>query len=722
MVHFQKNSVHHLLQKWELVPNVENDIISQIKNASFSTKEFFMSVREVALRTLCQKFGHGEGIGAGLALSSHLFSFCKFARQEGCHNIAESALTRLCQLHDRYNLYKDDLSKKAENSIRIHLEETKIMKCRGDDTEAIRNLKFLIASIRNNLHSNIEMCSYTGKLLLSECLLLCSQWLIKHKLDSGTTILKDYLKPSVDLLSDHEFIEEIKKSRAFSKRSSLSNFALGDFTSNLFEMVCKRMTSQDWKKTAKAAADRIAELHRSKVMLGDLQKEIESMKKTASRNRKKNNTDQHSKTLKKKHDEVYIHVVTLEKEVQRDNKERKLVEQSAARYLHISLSAFGAALSSSDTKSQYMKHVYKMISLWFNAQITDNQQDANTLMLTLCESIPTFWFVPLTYQIFSRIDVPNEQNENFQHTLHRLVLKICKDHPYHSILQLIALSNGKKVGSGVSGRHASMYLDNVRASKVDASCNLIKSLRKNGPEYVSGLVDSYDALIEAYIQLAMAPTEKMIKNGLDIKSIEFSKIGASFGVKQQLNQCITSKRNFPFPPCVLTKPPLLQPGGDYGNGLNDPLGSERIDSFNRSFSLTETGVHRPKIVICKGTKGGSFKQVVKGEDDIRQDAVMEQVFNTLNSLLKSKSDDGSNLTFAKHLKVVTYNIMPLSPASGVLEWVDETMPIGDYLTDKGTKVGAHSKYYPGEWGNHLVSYQISQMYCILFYLQISLLF
>jgi len=47
----------------------------------------------------------------------------------------------------------------------------------------------------------------------------------------------------------------------------------------------------------------------------------------------------------------------------------------------------------------------------------------------------------------------------------------------------------------------------------------------------------------------------------------------------------------------------------------------------------------------------------------------------------------------------------LSPASGVLEWVDDTIPFGDYLLDKGggskATVGAHSRYYPGEWGNSL---------------------
>ena len=36
----------------------------------------------------------------------------------------------------------------------------------------------------------------------------------------------------------------------------------------------------------------------------------------------------------------------------------------------------------------------------------------------------------------------------------------------------------------------------------------------------------------------------------------------------------------------------------------------------------------------------------------------------------------------------------------VLEWVENTIPLADYISDSraGGKAGAHSRYYPGEWG------------------------
>lgn len=82
---------------------------------------------------------------------------------------------------------------------------------------------------------------------------------------------------------------------------------------------------------------------------------------------------------------------------------------------------------------------------------------------------------------------------------------------------------------------------------------------------------------------------------------------------------------------------------------------------------------------------------------------MQQVFGTVNDLLRHEGSSGSDffksfgdsIGTTRRLRLITYGITPLSPASGVLEWVDSTMCFGDFLTDRGKKVGAHSKYYPG---------------------------
>lgn len=75
--------------------------------------------------------------------------------------------------------------------------------------------------------------------------------------------------------------------------------------------------------------------------------------------------------------------------------------------------------------------------------------------------------------------------------------------------------------------------------------------------------------------------------------------------------------------------------------------------------------------------------LAKGKDDLRQDAVMEQVFNFMNILLKSKQSSRK-----RNLSIRTYKIVPLTQMSGILEFCDNTTTLGNYL------VAAHSKYRP----------------------------
>ncbi len=42
-------------------------------------------------------------------------------------------------------------------------------------------------------------------------------------------------------------------------------------------------------------------------------------------------------------------------------------------------------------------------------------------------------------------------------------------------------------------------------------------------------------------------------------------------------------------------------------------------------------------------------------------------------------------------------VVPFSPASGLLEWVEDTIPVHEYLTGKDRQGGAHRRYTkPGE--------------------------
>jgi ataxia telangiectasia mutated family protein len=219
----------------------------------------------------------------------------------------------------------------------------------------------------------------------------------------------------------------------------------------------------------------------------------------------------------------------------------------------------------------------------------------------------------LIYQIFSRIDSSSDPNRRigdaFQPVLHNLVCKICIDHPYHGLIQLIALSNGNNVAQT---RYANEF--SADEKKVEVILQLMQRVKTTAPVYVAELLDSYQIVTNAYIALAMEPTEKFtnkkVTKNVQTKNIQYS----STRIKSRslwLNKCLHHRSL--HMPCVFTAPPHIRPGADYGEGGSDPVGSERIKSFGSTFSLTDTGVHRPKIVVCVGTKGGSYKQLVKGD-------------------------------------------------------------------------------------------------------------
>ena len=103
------------------------------------------------------------------------------------------------------------------------------------------------------------------------------------------------------------------------------------------------------------------------------------------------------------------------------------------------------------------------------------------------------------------------------------------------------------------------------------------------------------------------------------------------------------------------------------------------------------GINLPKIVECIGSDGSVSKQLVKGKDDLRQDAVMQQVFTLVNVLLRR---DVAARKRALHMRA--YRVVPLAPTAGVLQWVDNTMPVSSWL------VKGHERHRPsstGDWSN-----------------------
>ncbi|TNN16177.1 Serine-protein kinase ATM, partial [Schistosoma japonicum] len=135
-----------------------------------------------------------------------------------------------------------------------------------------------------------------------------------------------------------------------------------------------------------------------------------------------------------------------------------------------------------------------------------------------------------------------------------------------------------------------------------------------------------------------------------------------------------------------------------------------VAGFSPDFQLVG-GINLPKVIGCLGTDGKLYRQLVKGKDDPRQDAVMQQVFTAANcllakygklnkvdlpqfstSLVNSPKYRANWLDMDKGLCIRTYKVIPMAQRSGVIEWCEDTVPLGDWLASERT--GAHQRYKP----------------------------
>ncbi|KAK6945935.1 Phosphatidylinositol 3-/4-kinase, catalytic domain [Dillenia turbinata] len=77
-----------------------------------------------------------------------------------------------------------------------------------------------------------------------------------------------------------------------------------------------------------------------------------------------------------------------------------------------------------------------------------------------------------------------------------------------------------------------------------------------------------------------------------------------------------------------------------------------------------TSKQRPRKLTLHGSDGEDYTFLLKGHEDLRQDERVMQLFGLVNTLLEN-----SRKTQEKDLSIQRYSVIPLSPNSGLLEWV-----------------------------------------------------
>jgi hypothetical protein len=507
----QAESLHDTLCRWNLrrtgADNTQQGtsivLIDNTDHSISSCHDFSNCVREITLRALCVNSSKLVAEGDSRAfehLVTHIWRVCSVNCHLGRHNVAEAALQRLYRLLQ----FREGISDNSTDSLtvfRLRLKEASLLESKGNFTGAIRLVKQTIKRIP------VERISVERESLLADALVTCGRWMTKHKVEPANSILDNYLKRGSSIaLAAYE-----KEKTAATAHSATEAFlAIGQVASTLFEAVATRVKSLEWLKGGKSIADRESELR-------DCDKLIEETKKRQETARKRKTQSKEAIDIDTEMKEVQYYRMELQREVTNAKRERSKIQCSVERYRFLALQSFVSALSIADVRgpSDMLRHVYRMVSLWFSCDTEDGKgEEVDATIADAVEKIPSFRFISLASQLFSRLDFDDSSPRKavLQQQLRRLLFKISLDHPYHCIIHLITLSNGKKV----SGRHANAFLENSSTAKVDRAKDMLGSLKNEDPIFIGPLIQSFELLADAYIHLTNVDTSSIPKSKTSI--------------------------------------------------------------------------------------------------------------------------------------------------------------------------------------------------------------
>nr|XP_042898800.1 DNA-dependent protein kinase catalytic subunit isoform X2 [Parasteatoda tepidariorum] len=92
--------------------------------------------------------------------------------------------------------------------------------------------------------------------------------------------------------------------------------------------------------------------------------------------------------------------------------------------------------------------------------------------------------------------------------------------------------------------------------------------------------------------------------------------------------------------------------------------------------LVLSSLTAPRRITIRGNDEKEYKILVKSGEDLRQDARIQQMFSVMNEIYAKDVNCAQ-----RHLYLKTYKVVPLSTRLGLIEWVDNTTVLNDFLND-----------------------------------------
>uniref|UniRef100_A0A8C1LV36 non-specific serine/threonine protein kinase n=1 Tax=Cyprinus carpio TaxID=7962 RepID=A0A8C1LV36_CYPCA len=463
----------------------------------------------------------------------------------------------------------------------------------------------------------------------SECLRLCGSWLAESCLESPAVILEKYLERAVEVIEDHCGDSNAK----LQSQKTQAFFSLARFSDAQYQSIENYMKSSEFEN--------------KHALLEKAKEEVDLMRERKVINNR--------------------YTVKVQRELELDVKALANLQADRNRFL---LKAVENYIQCLELGEEHDTWVFRLASLWLeNADV----KAVNDMMKRGVKKIPSYKFLPLMYQLAARMGTKvsssvTSQDVGFYTVLNELICQSSLDHPHHTLFIILALVNANKDESFSRSRSSKSTarqpspLDLERANVARKIIDVVRKKRAKMVKDIEMLCNAYITL--AYMDASRHKTEK--------KAIPIPPEQPIMQIKD-LDDVI-----------IPTMDIKVDPSGRYEDLVT-------IRSFKPHFHLAG-GVNLPKIIDCVGSDGKSRRQLVKGQDDLRQDAVMQQVFHMCSTLLQRNAE-----TRKRKLNIRRYKVVPFSQRSGVLEWCSGTVPIGEFLVDP--QKGAHKRFRPQDWPN-----------------------
>ncbi|KAK6439953.1 Serine/threonine-protein kinase tel1 [Oleoguttula sp. CCFEE 5521] len=362
--------------------------------------------------------------------------------------------------------------------------------------------------------------------------------------------------------------------------------------------------------------------------------EVQELKALAKKARKSGSSDDHARQLGQSSRWLKIDEEELEKQ-----------KQSRQTYLLQSLQNYLLALQ---TSNDYDMCILRFFALWL--ENTDSVE-ANILVAKYIQGVPSWKFVVLMNQIMSRLQ---KDDSKFQEILLKLTIRMCAAHPYHAVHHVYVSTNQAAKSAAQKDPDALLRFDAALAVRQQLE-------RANKPFFVN--------LFSASSSYKVLATHMLDQHERQPGKRPLSSINIAQTVARRTP-------NLKVPPPTIDLP--LRPDGDY---KSVPV----IVRFEDKLQIM-SGNSSPKVLTAWTSDGKQYKLLFKsGGDDLRQDAIMEQVFEGVSNMLKKHKASRK-----RGLKIRTYKVIPTTARSGIMEFVLNTVCINEYLRP------AHDRYYPGD--------------------------